>query len=99
MAVNPQELLTKCLDNEAAFVDNIEKQIDAELTQKFNGTSVTLTFSDEQAAMLYRQRIIEELKKRYNLWNINYGSCDQREGGCWLTFAPRNGSKTPVNRR
>lgn len=99
MAVNPTELLTKCLDNESKFVDDIEKKIDAELTRRFNGTVVTLTFSDDDAEMLYRQRVIEELKKRYSLWNINYGSCDQRDGGCYLTFAPRNGSKATVNRR
>lgn len=90
MAVDPDELLSKLINNDVSFINDVEIKIDRELTAQFHGTSVSLWFNNEYYSKLITPRILKELKIRYSKWDITYkSSFDPRDEGGNLEFTPK----------
>lgn len=82
MAVKPTEL-KHCTPNDLTIADQMEKEIDAYMKQKF--THQGGTFQIKEGAT---QGAINEIQRRYSAagWTTKLNS-DQREG-TWLEFKP-----------
>lgn len=90
MAVDPDELLSKLINNDVSFINDMEVKIDKFLTAQFTGRAVGIHLNGADYFKAITPRILNELKVRYSKWDITFkSSFDQRDEGGNLEFTPK----------
>ncbi len=93
MAIQPKELIAKKKENAKTFLDELEKQIDKQLTSKtYNESLMVVDISHTSYQMLEDKAIFEALEQRYHGWLVRKavsGASCKNEEYYQLTFVDK----------
>lgn len=89
MPRKPSDFKEKLSDKVKQEADKVEKLVDQDMDKNYAGGG--FIFDTYTRKIVIHQALLDELRRRYPAWKVEYKSCcDSRDGdsSAWLMFAP-----------